>query len=391
MENYMQNQNFALPSSGVTKIDELYKILRDQFQSMSSNFYGDKAPSERIAHMTYIRKKDGQPRLYYWDGNSERDVSEIIGGIIEARQDASTLKAFLAVAHNVDGTLKSEIPVAGWWTAETEAVTQLTPTSFSVPGDKSHIYEAKRAIRLDQAEDDYGYVAASTYDEATDVTTVTVRDCVVYTDIEGLSYGLAVNTAPLMFSEEDATAALNGVGMAVPSGVAGNYIEDMDSPGASGLYYFDEDTFNTPGNTRKNGTLMVMAGDNGIIVEYAVIVSNGMLAFRTYDGSTWGEWVQATTVEYDAEYKAPFAGEADNAALFAGHSYDEVVCAGGCSWTCSSACIGSCAAGCDGGCTSCTGDCTGTCSSSCTGGCLTGCLNTCKTGCNDGCTSCRSD
>lgn len=75
----------------------------------------------------------------------------------------------------------------GWWD-ETDAVTYVSTTEFKVPGDKTSIYVANRAVKATvTAGTVYSHVASSSYD-GTD-TTVTLNDAVLDSGLSEVYYG----------------------------------------------------------------------------------------------------------------------------------------------------------------------------------------------------------
>ncbi|WP_161781616.1 discoidin domain-containing protein [Desulfohalovibrio reitneri] len=80
---------------------------------------------------------------------------------------------------------------------EADAVTYQSASSFGVGGDKTAIYLPRRSVRLSQSGGPTTtHVAARNYDSNSDVTTVSLEDAVVATDLAGVAFGQQPGNEP---------------------------------------------------------------------------------------------------------------------------------------------------------------------------------------------------
>lgn len=81
----------------------------------------------------------------------------------------------------------------GLWTLERSKMVPVSPTKYTVAGNKTDVYYNGKAIRLtnSKGENYYGRVNSTSYDSGTDTTTIDLRDCnAVDTSALKLYYGL---------------------------------------------------------------------------------------------------------------------------------------------------------------------------------------------------------
>lgn len=106
---------------------------------------------------------------------------------------------FNAVYRDLNGLVVSQTVSASEWTTIPATYTQASPTSFTVSGDLTSVFEALRAIRFTDNSDVsyYSYIQSSSYNSGTDTTTVIVYDAVVPATIKTIGVGI--------ISEESAT------------------------------------------------------------------------------------------------------------------------------------------------------------------------------------------
>ena len=193
------SQNFSALVSGTTTFGDLYGIINDNQDALRSAFAGTSFPPNPTDPQFCFRTD--QDRLYLYRVDSWEDITDFMPDFValeaemeNARGLAATLKAFLDVAHNSDGSLKSDAPAGTWWTEETDLDGYASSSTFTITGDKTHIYTARRAIKLTQlGVDTYGYVVESS--ESGGDTTVTV-DITVTSDLTDVSYGQEVLNTP---------------------------------------------------------------------------------------------------------------------------------------------------------------------------------------------------
>jgi hypothetical protein len=184
----------------VTTFGELYQILRDHFAALRSGFSGTGFPSSPVQGQVCLRTDRGTYGAFYvYSGNVAVGESGWISlesiqpEIVTARGSAASVGARLGVALNADGTLKTTPPAGGWWTAEAGAVAYATASTFTVAGDKTAIYLARRAVTLDGAA---AHVVSASYSAGPDATTVEVEGAAVPDPLTAVEYGQPPTSAP---------------------------------------------------------------------------------------------------------------------------------------------------------------------------------------------------
>ena len=194
------------PQTAVTTFGELYQILRDHCAALRSGFSGTGFPSSPVQGQVCLRTDRGTYGAFYvYSGNVAVGESGWISlesiqpEIVTARGSAASVGARLGVALNADGTLKTTPPAGGWWTAEAGAVAYATASTFTVAGDKTAIYLARRAVTLDGAA---AHVVSASYSAGPDATTVEVEGAAVPDPLTAVEYGQPPANAPAI---EEAT------------------------------------------------------------------------------------------------------------------------------------------------------------------------------------------
>lgn len=184
-----QNYDPTKPESGVTRFAQLYGIMQDHFAAIVSMFSGTSFPSNPVAGQPCYRTDLGI--MYKYNGSSWEEWgvgSAIATEVINARGTAASIDARLDVGINPDGTFKGTAPASSWWTDEGDAVAFATSSAFTVAGDKTAIYMARRSVRLDlSGEYAYSIVSSSSYADPS--TTVTIEDAVATANLQEVSYG----------------------------------------------------------------------------------------------------------------------------------------------------------------------------------------------------------
>lgn len=104
--------------------------------------------------------------------------------------EASSPATAFHAEHNPNGTHKTTVGRSDFLT-ETDAVSQVSATSFTVAGDHSSVAlpgdVGGQAVRLNDSE--YGYVCTASYDGGADLTTVTVQGVSVPTPLTKVEWG----------------------------------------------------------------------------------------------------------------------------------------------------------------------------------------------------------
>lgn len=188
------------PQSSVTTFGELYQVLRDHFAALRSGFSGTAFPSSPVQGQVCLRTDRGTYGAFYvYSGNVAVGESGWISlesiqpELVTARGSAASIGARLGVATNADGTLKSTPPAGDWWTAEADAVAYATASTFTVEGDKTAIYLARRAVTLDGTA---AHVVSASYSAGPDLTTVEVEGAAVPDPLTAVEYGQPPASSP---------------------------------------------------------------------------------------------------------------------------------------------------------------------------------------------------
>lgn len=196
-------QNWPALVSGETTFGNLYSVLNDRYETLRTWWAGTSFPSNPTAPQVCIRTDYSPYRIFLYDGTSWEDITDFMPDFVNletevhnARGSVSKLRDFLLVAHNEDGTLKSDAPAGSWWMNDADFVEQIASDQFTTNTDKTHIYVPDRPVQATQSSIVYGYVANSNYDSGTDKTTVTVRDMILATDLSGVAYGQEPENMP---------------------------------------------------------------------------------------------------------------------------------------------------------------------------------------------------
>ena len=207
------SQDYNALQSGVTLFSALYGILNNNFAALRTLFSGSTAPSSPAVYQRWL-DTSGTPRLKIWDGSAWRDITDYLypyqsskTELEAARGSAASLDARLDVALNEDGTLKAGAPAGGWWATEADTVAYASASSFTVDGDKSAVYTARRAVSLTQTSNTTGHVTSSSYASGPDETTVNV-DCTVDTGLGAVQYGQPVNNDPAILDASETAAGV---------------------------------------------------------------------------------------------------------------------------------------------------------------------------------------
>lgn len=108
------------------------------------------------------------------------------------------------------------------WFREDGSPSYVDGSNLTLPGDKTGIYVANRALYLYQDSDAHGWVSSSSYDGGTDKTTVTVQDCTVDSGLSGVDYGQEPNTAPKYTVNADTVDSEHASDLASATGGSGS-------------------------------------------------------------------------------------------------------------------------------------------------------------------------
>ena len=116
------------------------------------------------------------------------------------------------------------------WFREEDALTYVDGSNFKLPGDKTDIYVANRALKLYQDTDANGWVSSSSYDGGTDETTVTVQDCTVDSGLSGGDFGQEPLSDPKYTTNADTVDSEHASDLASAVGGSGSrQAQDADT------------------------------------------------------------------------------------------------------------------------------------------------------------------
>lgn len=206
-----QDYDSQYPISGVTKISELYAIIKNHIAAVATCFAGTAYPTGNMGPFTgQLCFRTDLGKLMRYNGSSWVDTpvgSTVSNEVITARGSASSLDARLDASLNEDGTLKGSAPASGWWSLEGQTATYLSTTSFSLPIDLTAVYTAGRPVYFSGVADapQYSRVVSSTFGS---VTTVVIEDAVLDASLSAVYYGQPLYNVGVY---RNATDALKGI------------------------------------------------------------------------------------------------------------------------------------------------------------------------------------
>jgi hypothetical protein len=289
------SQNFSPLQSGVTVFGDLYGIINNNIDAIRSQWSGTSAPGSPAIGQPFYNITNNT--ITIWNGSTWQDLAEasitvltLMNEIVTARGVTDSLNDRLSVSINDDGTLKGDAPAGTWWMTEPDAVSYSDSSTFTVSGNKTTLYVPDRAVHLYQTSDAFGYIASSTYDGGSDVTTVTLTQPVIDSGLIGVEYGQPPLNAPASLKESDI-----GVKILAPDG---------DGSGLSGFGTAAlRDVGTDPGN------VPVLDAEGKLVA--GVLPTSGVpsgLIMLSSDGSVPPGWEQVDSpldVELSSEVVSP--------------------------------------------------------------------------------------
>jgi len=203
------------------KISGNLTLLRNRFLSSGS------WPDNPVAGQSCVRS-DRDFAVYTYTDDSEQGENgwvedtalsavfqALVAEVEDARFDAASLAAFLAVEHDADGGHKTSMGRADW-IEETDTLARVGDQQFSVVGDHTSVAIVGRAVEINDAE--HGHVAAASYESGTDLTTVTVMGCAVPETLSKVEWGPDPRTDGVHVGEEIELTIASGE-ISPPAGV----------------------------------------------------------------------------------------------------------------------------------------------------------------------------
>lgn len=210
------SQDFQELVSGETTFGELYGIINGSQAALRTWFIGTEFPPNPLPGQPCIRSNYTPWRIFIYTEGGWVDITDFMPAFVAlgeevglARGTAQTLRAFLLMAHNADGSLKSDAPAGTWWTDDDSFVERISNNSFTTGGDKTHIYAERRAIQVTQSGVDFGYIIESSYSVGEDITTVTVAAVELTAEMTAVAYGQETENTPRL-DYADVSEALAG-------------------------------------------------------------------------------------------------------------------------------------------------------------------------------------
>lgn len=170
----------------------------------------DTNTSKNIAHdeieAEVITARGGETVLNDRLVNMESDINTAINTtdvnqteIQDARGTALTLDARLNNALNPDGTIKSTITVSTF-VQEAAVLARVSDTTFSVEGDKTAVYNARRKVRFNGT--DLSAVTTSLFPYELTKTLVTISNGVIPGSLSTIEYGMNPDELPVGLHSE---------------------------------------------------------------------------------------------------------------------------------------------------------------------------------------------
>ena len=190
--------------SNTTLWDGAWNKFETNFKTVESNYSGTTFPTSPTPQTGQhcFRTDRGVNGLEYIYTNNpaigengwvETAILASIGvEMIAARGSKSTLAQFLAVAFNLDGTLKAATTLSpSQWFTPSLVTTYVDGTHFTVPGDQTDIFTATRRLKASlTASVVYSEVVTAVYNAGSDNTTVQIADSVLDATLTGVEYSL---------------------------------------------------------------------------------------------------------------------------------------------------------------------------------------------------------
>jgi hypothetical protein len=207
MEVGTVGQTINVLQSGVTLFSGLFDKLATNFSTLISSFSGTGFPAGAVAGQRCFRTDRGTYGLAYIYCNNpaigesgwieEATLASIGVEVIAARGSKSALAQFLAVAFNLDGTLKAATTLnPSQWFTPSLVTTYVDGDEFTVPGDQTDIFTATRRLKANLvASTVYSEVVTATYNAGPDNTTVQIADSVLDATLVSVEYSLFTPSA----------------------------------------------------------------------------------------------------------------------------------------------------------------------------------------------------
>jgi hypothetical protein len=170
---------------------------RTNENTLRSNFSGTSFPDNPVAGQKCWRTDKGKEYVYNGTSWIEPDSVSTVGeDVILSYGEMDSLYDRLAVSINDDGTLKTDVTAnISEWIIPSWAPTYISSTSFTVSGDYTGVLTVNRMIKgvLDSSVV-YSYITSSEYSSDTSLTTVTINDAVLTSELTAIHYSVIQKT-----------------------------------------------------------------------------------------------------------------------------------------------------------------------------------------------------
>jgi hypothetical protein len=298
--------------SAVTLFSGLFDKLETNFKTIASNYSGTSFPTspspETGQHCFRTDRGDDGLEYIYTNNPAVGESGWVEVGtlasigveVLAARGSKSTLAQFLAVAFNLDGTLKAATTLnpSQWYTPPLTS-TYVDADEFTVPGDQTDIFTADRRLKINlTASTVYSSVTTATFNAGPNNTTVQIANSVLDATLASVDYALFTPLA-----DADSAISLAMLGLDAPPGgkytMTGNQTFADHGTGLLAVYLLDPNgadrNFTPTGTWRACVPVRVKNISSEEFNIYAGALNNIVLAAGEwadiyYDGALWNRF-----------------------------------------------------------------------------------------------------
>jgi hypothetical protein len=192
----------TIPATNVNILEDNIHSRQNE-ESLRSNFDGDTAPSNPSVGQTWHKTSNNIEYTYTGTGSfyggweESGNLSTTGKDVIAAKGTKASLKERLDVALNDNGTLKvpAEYNYSEWVNANS-VVTYVSSSQLKVNNDMTDVYKGGRNVKLTLNDASVVYLqsASSTYDSASDTTTITFATSGVTDTISKIEYSILLES-----------------------------------------------------------------------------------------------------------------------------------------------------------------------------------------------------
>jgi len=206
---YIYSNDVTLGDNGWVEIviDTPESIFNQKFEQLRSSFASTSFPLDAVTGQVcyrtdrkrwYIYTNDPSVGDNGWVEIAINAFGSIGEEVVTARGTKSSLDERLDVSLNEDGTLKANVAAyQSEWIKPSLTFSYVDSSHFNVEGNQTDIYVYGRRLKINHSTSPTGYtsVYSSSYDATNNVTTVTVFDPVIASDLVSVEHGFITSDA----------------------------------------------------------------------------------------------------------------------------------------------------------------------------------------------------